>query len=81
MDKIEQETIESDYGQMAGKKDISRVTVQVGRFAVHDAFDGNSYSSDPRAHFLNGFFSFLRIRITGCGCFPAEKVFTTLQHP
>ena len=49
----EQETIESDYGQMAGKKDISRITVQAGRFAVHDAFDGNSYSSDPRAHFLN----------------------------
>ena len=38
---------------MAGKKDISGVTVQVGRFAVHDAFDGNSYSSDPRAHFMN----------------------------
>jgi high affinity Mn2+ porin len=38
---------------MAGKKDISRVTVQVGKFAVHDAFDGNSYSSDPREHFLN----------------------------
>jgi high affinity Mn2+ porin len=49
----EQETIASDYGQMAGKKDISRVTVQAGRFAVHDAFDGNSYSSDPRAHFMN----------------------------
>jgi high affinity Mn2+ porin len=38
---------------MAGKKDVSRVTLQVGRFAVHDAFDGNSYSSDSRAHFLN----------------------------
>lgn len=49
----EQETVESDYGQMAGKKDVSRITVQVGTFAVHDAFDGNSYSSDPRDHFLN----------------------------
>ena len=32
----EQENIESDYGQMAGKKDISRVTVQAGKFAVKD---------------------------------------------
>src|SRR5262249_37423659 len=38
----EQETVESSYGQMAGKRDVSRVTVQVGRFAVHDVFDNNA---------------------------------------
>jgi high affinity Mn2+ porin len=49
----EQETIESAYGQMAGKKDISRLTLQVGTFAVHDVFDNNSYAQDSRADFFN----------------------------
>ncbi len=49
----EQETIESAYGQMAGKKDISRLTVQVGKFAVHDVFDNNAYAQDSRADFFN----------------------------
>src|SRR5215475_13909045 len=42
----EQETIESAYGQMADKKDVSRITVQVGKFAVHDVFDNNAYAQD-----------------------------------
>ena len=49
----EQETVDSDYGQMAGKRDISRLTVQVGRFAVHDVFDNNAYAQDPRGDFFN----------------------------
>jgi len=49
----EQETVESDYGQMSGKRDISRVTVQVGKFAVHDLFDNNAYAQDSRVDFLN----------------------------
>jgi high affinity Mn2+ porin len=49
----EQETIESAYGQMAGKKDISRLTIQVGKFAVHDVFDNNTYAQDSRADFFN----------------------------
>ena len=49
----EQETIESSYGQMAGKKDISRLTIQVGKFAVHDIFDNNTYAQDSRADFFN----------------------------
>ncbi|HYC16695.1 MAG TPA: carbohydrate porin [Pseudolabrys sp.] len=49
----EQETIESSYGQMAGKKDISRLTIQVGKFAVHDVFDNNAYAQDSRADFFN----------------------------
>jgi len=49
----EQETVDSSYGQMAGKHDVSRITVQVGRFAVHDVFDNNAYAMDPRADFMN----------------------------
>ena len=49
----EQETVESDYGQMSGKRDISRVTFQVGKFAVHDVFDNNAYAQDSRVDFLN----------------------------
>ena len=49
----EQEKIESAYGRMAGKEDISRLTIQVGKFAVHDIFDNNSYAQDSRADFFN----------------------------
>jgi high affinity Mn2+ porin len=48
-----QETIEDGLNQLAGKQDISRITVTAGRFAVLDLFDGNSYSHDPRVDFLN----------------------------
>jgi high affinity Mn2+ porin len=49
----EQETVEDGPNQLAGKRDISRITVTAGRFAVIDIFDGNIYSHDPRADFLN----------------------------
>jgi high affinity Mn2+ porin len=49
----EQETIEDGPNQLPGKKDISRVTVTVGRFAVTDFFDNNSYAHDGRTSFLN----------------------------
>src|ERR1700692_3512467 len=49
----EQETIEDGPNQLAGKQDISRISVTAGRFAVLDVFDGNSYSHDPRVDFLN----------------------------
>ena len=65
----EQETIESAYGQMAGKKDISRLTVQVGRFSVHDVFDTNSYAGDSRLDFLNW-----SIWAAGAFDYPADKI-------
>jgi high affinity Mn2+ porin len=65
----EQETVESSYGQMAGKRDISRLTVQVGRFAVHDVFDTNAYAMDPRADFMNW-----SIWAAGAFDYPADKV-------
>ncbi len=49
----EQETIESGFGQIGGKKDVSRLTIQVGRFTVHDSFDNNAYAGDPRLDFMN----------------------------
>ena len=49
----EQETIDDGPNQIAGKQDISRITITAGRFAVLDIFDGNSYSHDPRVDFLN----------------------------
>ena len=65
----EQEKIESGYGQMAGTKDVSRLTFQVGRFAVHDVFDTNSYATDPRVDFMNW-----SIWAAGAFDYPADKI-------
>jgi high affinity Mn2+ porin len=65
----EQETFESEYGQMAGKQDVSRLTVQIGRFAVHDLFDTNSYANDPRTDFLNW-----SIWAAGAFDYPADRL-------
>src|SRR5262249_51841337 len=39
--------------QLAGKRDIDRITITVGRIAVGDIFDTNAYAHDPRADFMN----------------------------
>jgi len=49
----EQEEVADGPNQLAGKRDIDRVTVVVGRFAVGDFFDNNAYAHDPRADFMN----------------------------
>ena len=49
----EQETMGEGPNQLAGKQDISRITVTAGKFQVTDLFDGNTYSHDPRTSFLN----------------------------
>jgi high affinity Mn2+ porin len=49
----EQEMIEDGPNQIAGKQDISRVTITIGRFVVTDFFDVNAYANDPRTDFLN----------------------------
>jgi high affinity Mn2+ porin len=49
----EQEDVEDGPNQLAGKRDVDRVTLTVGRFAVGDIFDANSYAHDPRADFMN----------------------------
>ena len=49
----EQETIEDDPLTLAGKQDISRVTITLGRFSAKDIFDNNAYANDPRTQFMN----------------------------
>nr|WP_245283703.1 carbohydrate porin [Bradyrhizobium sp. URHD0069] len=49
----EQEEVADAANQLPGKRDIDRITVTVGRFAVGDLFDGNSYAKDPRLDFMN----------------------------
>ena len=49
----EQEELASGPGQLASKVDVSRLTVQAGKFAVLDVFDGNSYAKDTRKDFMN----------------------------
>ena len=49
----EQETIADGPNQIAGKKDISRLTIIAGRFAVTDFFDNNAYAQSGRTQFFN----------------------------
>jgi high affinity Mn2+ porin len=49
----EQEKLEGGATQLSGKADVSRLTVQVGKFAVPDVFDGNAYAKDTRKDFMN----------------------------
>src|SRR5882757_1684973 len=49
----EQEELASGPLQLAGKADISRLTLQAGKFAVLDVFDGNAYAKDTRKDFIN----------------------------
>ncbi len=49
----EREKVEGEYGQLSGEKDVDRFTVQVGKYAVHDVFDGNDYAEDSRLDFMN----------------------------
>ena len=47
------ENVADDFNQLAGTRDVSRVTLTAGRFAVNDIFDQNAYAHDPRTQFLN----------------------------
>ena len=49
----EQEELPSGPTQLGGKVDVSRLTVQAGKFAVIDIFDGNAYAKDTRKDFMN----------------------------
>ena len=49
----EQEELASGPTQLAGKMDVSRLTIQAGKFAVTDVFDGNAYAKDSRKDFMN----------------------------
>ncbi|HSZ57884.1 MAG TPA: carbohydrate porin [Tepidisphaeraceae bacterium] len=49
----EKERVDSDQNQLAGFRDISRLTVTFGKVAATDFFDNNAYSHDPRTQYLN----------------------------
>lgn len=49
----EQEKVEDDLNQIAGSRDISRITIYAGKLAVTDLFDNNSYAHDNRNDFMN----------------------------
>ncbi|MFB9263930.1 carbohydrate porin [Bradyrhizobium erythrophlei] len=49
----EQEEVADGPNQLPGKRDVDRVTLVVGRFALGDFFDNNTYAHDPRADFMN----------------------------
>jgi len=49
----DEENVDDDLLQLAGKRDISRVTLTLGRMSAKDIFDGSSYANDPRTQFMN----------------------------
>jgi len=65
----ERESVESEYGQLAGERDVNRVTLQFGKFSVKDIFDTNAYANDPRIDFLNW-----SIWASGAFDYPADRL-------
>ena len=49
----ETETVQDGLNQIAGTRDVDRITITVGKFAVGDIFDDNAYAHDPRITFNN----------------------------
>src|SRR5208283_3244103 len=49
----EQEFVPADGLTLAGKHDVSRLAVTVGRIGAIDIFDDNSYAGDPSTQFMN----------------------------
>ena len=49
----EEESVEDDPLWLAGRRDVSRVTLTAGRMSAKDVFDNNAYANDPRTQFMN----------------------------
>ena len=49
----EAEDVPDGPNQVATRRDIERITVVAGKFALGDFFDGNKYAHDPRVDFFN----------------------------
>ena len=49
----ETEAVPDGPNSIAGTRDVERVTVIAGKFALGDFFDGNAYAHDPRVDFMN----------------------------
>jgi len=49
----EQEDVADEQLTLAGKQDVSRLTLTLGRFSAVDIFDTNAYANDARTQFMN----------------------------
>lgn len=49
----DQEDVADDELHLAGKQDVSRLTLTVGKMSVKDIFDSNAYANDPRTQFMS----------------------------
>jgi high affinity Mn2+ porin len=49
----EYEYAPDDLNQLAGRIPTDRVTISIGKFAISDFFDYNTYGKDPRTQFFN----------------------------
>lgn len=49
----ETEAVPDGPNSIAGTRDVERITVIAGKFALGDFFDGNAYAHDPRVDFMN----------------------------
>ena len=49
----EEQEVEEDINQFAGKQTANRVVVTVGKFSAVDVFDTNKYANNPKLDFLN----------------------------
>lgn len=49
----ETEDVPDGPNQVATRRDVERVTIVAGKFALGDFFDNNTYAHDPRADFMN----------------------------
>jgi high affinity Mn2+ porin len=49
----ETEKVEDSPNQIAGHRDVDRLTFFIGKMSATDLVDDNSYSHDPRSQFLN----------------------------
>jgi high affinity Mn2+ porin len=49
----DQEDVPDTQLTLAGKEDVSRLTITAGRFATSDIFDTNTYANSARTQFMN----------------------------
>jgi high affinity Mn2+ porin len=49
----DKEPVEDGPLQLAGRQDVSRLTLTLGRMSAKDIFDNNAYANDPRTQFMN----------------------------
>lgn len=53
LDEENREQVPDGQLNLAGTRDISRLTLTIGRFSPKDIFDNNAYANDPRTQFMN----------------------------